>query len=183
MHSRWRNRIAAACLAGVLLASPLLSGCVQVQVTAEVPNAATPTPYTQLESPRESRDLAILGIEFNPPLRAEEVVAAGRLAMLVAVENRGLSEESQVVVEASLTGAGEAEALVKRSEILKSIAPGEVRLVRFESLALLPYRSAYVMTVSVPPLPNETRTADNVRSYRLSLTVPSTTPVPTITAP
>ena len=183
MKPRWLNRIALACLATLLLASPLLAGCVQVQVTDEGRDAATPTPYTELASPREARDLALLGIEFNPPLKFEEVVAAGRLALVVAVENRGLSIESQVDVEARLTGVGETDELVKRSQTVESIAPGEVRLVRFESMVLLPYRSAYVMTVSVLPVTGETRTADNQRSYRLSLSVPTSTPVTTFTAP
>ena len=183
MKPRRLDRFVLAGLVTLLLASPLLTGCVQVQVTDEGPDAVTPTPYTELATPREARDLAILGIEFNPPLRYEEVVAAGRLELLVAVENRGLSVESRVVVDAQLAGAGESDALVKRSETLESIAPGEVRLVRFDSIGLLPYKETYVMTVSVSAAPGETRTSDNQRVYRLSVSVPSPTPISAIIAP
>lgn len=183
MKPWWQRRIAVACLATLLLTSPLLAGCVQVQVTDEGRDAATPTPYTELAFPREARDLAILGIEFNPPLRFDEIIAARRVALVVAIENRGLAVESQVVVDAWLTGSGETQELIKRSEILESIAPGEVQLVRFESMSLLPYRSAYVMTVSVTPAPGETRTSDNQRSYRLSVSVPTPTPITFTTVP
>ena len=176
MTPRRRNRIALLCLIGLLLASPMVAGCVQVQVTDADDLTATPTPYSEIVSPREARDLAILGIEFNPPLRYEDVVAAGRLTMMAAVENRGVSAEYDVVVEARLVGSSDSDVLVRRTERLQSIAPGEVRLVRFESMALIPYRPAYLMTVSVAPVPGETHVSDNQRSYRLAVSVPSSTP-------
>ena len=183
MKPWWQRRIAVACLATLLLTSPLLAGCVQVQVTDEGRDAATPTPYTELAFPREARDLAILGIEFNPPLRYEEMASLGRLALVVAVENRGQSVESDVMVEARLAGTGEADVLMRRSEQLESIAPGEVRLVKFEGLSPVPYRSAYSMTITVSTAPGETHTIDNQRTYRLSVTLPGVTPSPLQTSP
>lgn len=174
MKPRLVKRVALA----LLLATPLLAGCVQVQVTDEDREAATPTPYGELTSPREVRDLAILGMEFNPPLKFEEVIAAGKVTLLVAVENRGLTVEYGVAVEARLVGATETDVLVRRSERIDALAPGEVKLVRFENMALVPYRPAYVMTVAVSPAPGEVRLADNQRSYRLQVSIPSSTPTP-----
>jgi hypothetical protein len=170
------NRAALVCLVALMLASPLVAGCVQVQVTDVDRATSTPTVYGELTPPREVRDLAILGIEFNPPLKYEEVLAAGRLTLLVAVENRGLVVENNVLVEARLADVTDSDVLARRSERLDTLAPGEVRLVRFDSLALIPYRSAYLMTVSVTPAPGETHTLDNQRSYRLAVSVATPTP-------
>jgi hypothetical protein len=176
MKPRLVNRVALALLLALLLASPLVAGCVQVQVTDEDRVTVTPTPYGELTSPREIRDLAILGIEFNPPLKFEEVIAAGKVTLLVAVENRGLTVENDVTVEARLVGAAETDVLVHRSDRIDALAPGEVKLVRFDNMALVPYRPAYVLTVAVSAAPGEVRLADNQRSYRLQVSVPSATP-------
>lgn len=172
------NRVALALLLTLLTATPLLAGCVQVQVTDEDRETATPTPYGELTSPREVRDLAILGIEFNPPLKFEEVIAAGKVTLLVAVENRGLTVENGVSVEARLVGAAETDVLVRRSDRIDALAPGEVKLIRFENMALVPYRPAYVLTVAVAPAPGELRVVDNQRSYRLQISIPTATPTP-----
>ncbi len=176
MKPKLVNRMALASLLALLLASPLLAGCVQVQVTDEDRQTATPTPYGELTSPREVHDLAILGIEFNPPLKFEEVIAAGKVTLLVAVENRGLTVENAVSVEARLVGAAETDVLVRRSDHIDTLAPGEVKLVRFDNMALVPYRPVYVLTVAVAPAPGEIRLTDNQRSYRLQLSVPTATP-------
>ncbi len=179
MTPRWQRRLTTALLMVLLAASPALAACVQVQVTDADRPAETPTPYTELTSPRDMHDLAILGIEFNPPLRYEEVAAAGRMTMLVAVENRGLSAESSVQVEARLLGSGETDVLARRTVRLDDIAPGEVGLVRFDNLSLVPYRPAYLLTVTVSPAAGESRLTDNQRSYRLSVSVPSAAPATT----
>jgi hypothetical protein len=178
MKPRLVNRVALVLLLALLLATPLLAGCVQVQVTDAGRETVTPTPYGELTLPREVRDLAILGIEFNPPLEFQEVIAAGKVTLLVAVENRGLTVENAVVVEARLVGATETDVLVRRSDRIDALAPGEVKLVRFENMVLVPYRPAYVLTVAVSPAPGEVRLADNQRSYRLQVSIPSSTPTP-----
>jgi hypothetical protein len=178
MKPRLVNRAALTVLLALSLAMPLLAGCVQVQVTDEGHETDTPTPYGELTSPREVRDLAIMGIEFNPPLQSEQVIAAGKLTLLVAVENRGLTVENAVLVEARLAGSGETDILVQRGERIETLAPGEVKLVRFENMALVPYRPAYVLTVAVAPAPGEFRLADNQRSYRLQVSIPSVMPTP-----
>lgn len=172
MTPGWQRRLSVALLMTFLAASPALAGCVQVQVTDADRLANTPTPYSELTSPREGRDLAILGIEFNPPLRYEDVAAAGRMTMLVAVENRGLQAETGVHVEARLVGASDADELARRTERLDTIAPGEVRVVQFDGLSLVPYRPSYILTVTVSPAAGESRLADNQRSYKLSVSVP-----------
>jgi hypothetical protein len=172
MNHRLLHRIGLATMLTLLVASPALAGCVQVQVTDLPVEAATPTPYGELTSSREAHDLAILGIEFNPPLKAQDVIASGKITLLVAVENRGMSAENPVKLDARLVGAGETEVLLENSQTLDSIAPGEVKLIRFDNLVIVPYRTAYIMTVTVSPAPGETRLADNQRSYRLQLSVP-----------
>ncbi len=56
MKPRLANRMALAGLLALLVSSPLLAGCVQVQVTDEKQETATPTPYGELVAPREERD-------------------------------------------------------------------------------------------------------------------------------
>jgi hypothetical protein len=181
MTPGWQRRLSLALVLILLAASPALAGCAQVQVIDADRPTETPTPYSELTSQREPRDLAILGIEFNPPLRYEEVVAAGRMTMLVAVENRGLLAEANVQVEARLVGAGDSDLLADRTEQLDVIAPGEVRLVRFDSLSLVPYRPSYLLTVIVSPAAGEANLADNQRTYKLSVSVPSASATPTTT--
>ena len=182
MTPDWQRRLSVALLMVLLATSPALAGCVQVQVTDADRPTTTPTPYSELTSPREARDLAILGIEFNPPLRYEEVVSAGRMTMMVAVENRGLMAEADVQVEARLVGTGDGDELIRRTERVDAIAPGEVRVVGFDNLSLVPYRPAYILTVTVNPATDETRLSDNQRTYRLSVSV-SSIPATPATAP
>lgn len=151
----------------------LLPGCGQVVITEEVINTPVPTPYSILAAPNAGHDLAILGIEFDPPLRYDEVMAAGRLALLVAVENRGSYLESDILVEARLLGASESDEILRQTAHLDTIAPGEVRIARFESLRLLPYRPTYTLVVTVSPLPGETRLSDNQRTYRFRVILPN----------
>ncbi len=176
MKPKLIHRLTLGILVALLLTSPLLLGCVQVQVTGEKRDEATPTPYGVLSSPREEHDLAILGIEFSPPLKYEEIAAAGKLALLAAVENRGSSVESNVVLEARLTGITDTDRILSRSENLPSIAPGEVGLLHFENLFLIPYRPSYVLTVIVLPVPGEVHVADNQRTYRFQIVFPTPTP-------
>ena len=176
MKPNTARRLALGCVIALLLLSPLVSGCAQVQVTDEkAEDESTPTPYGVVAWPAEDHDLAILGIEFSPPLRFADVIAAGKLTLLVALENRGNSRESDVIVEARLVDSADVEIIPRRSQQLASMGPGEVKLVRFEDLAFIPYRPAYVMTVSVLPVPGEVRTIDNQRSYRFQLIVPTPT--------
>jgi len=173
------SRTALSLVLALSLIALLLTGCGQVVITKEeVTNTPVPTPYGVLTAPGGGHDLAVLGIEFNPPLRYDAVVAAGRLALLVAVENRGSYLEENVQVEARLLGLTESDEILKRTTYLDVLAPGEVKVARFENLQLLPYRPNYTLVVTVPPLPGETRLADNQRIYRFRVILPASTPLP-----
>lgn len=153
----------------------LLPGCGQVVITTneEVTSTPMPTPYSSLSAPSEGHDLAILGIELNPPLRYNEVLTTGRLALLVAVENRGTYLERDIPVEARLLGVSESDEILRRTTHLDVIAPGEVKIARFEILRLLPYRPTYTLVVTVLPLPEETHLSDNQRTYRFRVILPN----------
>jgi len=55
--------------------------------------------------------------------------------------------------------------LASETVYVKSLAAGEVRVVRFNQVSQLPQHESYQLVVQIKPVAGETDTADNVRSY------------------
>jgi len=149
----------------LLLVLVVLPGCTSA---VEVLQPAAATPQAVATVAPCAHELAVLAVDFDPPLNSTRILSGGGVTLLVAVENRGLSEEKEVSVSARLlapndqTGPRE---LASETVYVKSLAAGEVRVVRFNQVSQLPQHESYQLVVQIKPVAGETDTADNVRSY------------------
>lgn len=150
-----------------LLAMSLPSGCVQIEVLDLRRSEAVPTPI-----PRPSageRDLALLALNFEPPLEEEGMPGGEGVTLLVAVENMGVWTETNVRVEARLSSYDGKEVLLEKTGYIDVIAPGETKVVRLRSPARIPYRPVYLLEVRVSPVEREAHSANNHKSYEIRI--------------
>ena len=167
MLSRHWRHVAALTLLSV--AAVWTSACSSIQIIDRTPSTVEPTPSPQAQIIDE-HNLAVLAVDFDPPLEYEEILAARNrgegITLLVAVENTGLVREPDVTVEAELLRGDSGELILYQQGSLDAIAPGEIKLVRFKD-AEIPFSYRYQLKVRVLPAKGETRLSDNSKSYDL----------------
>lgn len=145
-----------------LVMSLALLGC-QPSIEVLQPNSPLAPPTV---SPEE-RGLAIMGVDFDPPLEGGQLLTTSGITLLVALENQGQQVEPVARVTArlydpeALRGAD----LANETITVRSLAPGELRVVRFTQVTNLPVRPRYKLAVEVGPAPGERQRDDNVRTY------------------
>jgi hypothetical protein len=159
-----RRTFALLALSGALV---LLMGC---QPLIEVVQPASPLGSPLMPPPTvapDERGLAILGVEFDPPLEAGQILSRGGVTLLVALENRGLVAETSAHVTARLSDpdAIRPSDLARETITVRNLEPGELRVVRFAQVTDLPLRSRYTLTVEVLPVSGERDMDDNSRTY------------------
>lgn len=115
----------------------------------------------------DERGLAIMGVDFDPPLEAGQILTNGGITLLVALENRGRQMEPAAQVTARLYDPESVPGgdLVSETITIRSLAPGELRVVRFTQVNDLPVRSRYKLAIEVSPVTDEPERDDNVRVY------------------
>ncbi|OQA45961.1 MAG: hypothetical protein BWY52_01034 [Chloroflexi bacterium ADurb.Bin325] len=114
-----------------------------------------------------AHNVAIMGIDFDPPLSADAELQNG-VTLLVAVANQGLSMEPVVNVTARLLDpllAGIGDDLQRETVLLRDLAPAEVRIVRLATVNALPRRNHYQLVIEIAPLAGEEDLRDNVQTY------------------
>lgn len=147
----------------VLSVALLLQGC---QPSIEVIPPAAPLPIATVAP--EEHSVAIVGVEFDPPLDAAQILSSGGVTLLVALENRGLVTESSLRVSARLFDPGDqgrSTELLNESLTVRSLTPGELRVVRFTQVSQLPARSHYKLVIEAATAPGERIHEDNVRTF------------------
>jgi hypothetical protein len=160
--------VAFALAAAVLAALAGLVGYTRLNAT----DAGSPSPATVQAPVRDKHDVAVLSVDFDPPL-GSAWPADKEPALLVAIDNRGTETESALAVQVSLTGDSQADVRAKLSEPISSLAPGEVKVVRFAGAANLPIRSSQWVIVEVAPTRDGAGFAKNTKAVRLDgLTAP-----------
>lgn len=170
-HGTELRRVLA--LLALMLCSLSLSGCDPVEIKEQVPAPLDEAPVAYESRPVE-HDLAILAIDFDPPLDNEELWAQPeQVTLLVALENRGLSPEQEAKVSAELCDLYQSEPLLRQSTTLAGLAPGEVEVVRFSGISNVPYRRRYQLEVRIAPVDGEWALANNARVYELTIRQPS----------
>jgi hypothetical protein len=156
----------------LLLAVVLASGCDSVEVVDRSP-AATSGLAVQSHQVIDEHNLAILAVDFDPPLNYEDIMASKSrgegITLLVAVENIGVSTERNVVVRARLSERSSADVYVDKQGTIEAIAPGEIKIVHLNN-ADIPFSFEYTLEVSVLPIKGETRIGDNSKTYDLLVT-------------
>ena len=151
-----------------------LTGCFEVEVIDHQEKANADTATSSPTTPDE-HDLAILAVDFGPQLEDYEDLLSNPdgITLLIAIENTGLSTESDVLIEAQLSADEGETILVERSAEAASIAPGETQVIRFTQIPCPPYRPAYQLSVQVIAVSGETDLANNSRIYDLHLILTS----------
>lgn len=158
-------------VAGVLLlALVALAGCAEVEVVDSTPPIGASEPFISPPPSGAARhNLAVLAVDFDPPLDYQQLIRKQSVALLVAVENTGDSTERNVVVHAQLTTPQDADLLLTQGASVVSIAPGEIQVVRFERLGTIPFHRTYRLEVRVDPREGETDLGDNVKAFDIQI--------------
>ena len=153
----------------IILASVSLLGC-QPSIEVVQPNSPLAPPTVM----PDERGLAIIGVDFDPPLEAGQILTSGGVTLLVAVENQGRVTEPTARVSARLFDSESPRAadLASETVTVRSLEPGELRVVRFTQVTNLPVRSHYKLAVEVSPAPGERELTDNVRTYDIIIHPP-----------
>lgn len=153
----------------LLLAGMSVTACQPLIEVVQPPPAAAPVSPPATVTPDE-RGVAIMGVDFDPPLEAAQIMSNGGVTLLVAIENEGQVTEPLVRVSARLSDPHDGSAfseLVNETVTVRSLAPDEVRVVRFTQVTELPLRSHYKLTVEVLPIAGERDCDNNVRTYEI----------------
>ncbi len=164
------RRLRVAVLLSALLLV-FLTGCTQFQVETRQLDILTTTTHDVSARPPE-HNVAVLAIDFDPPLdtiRSLDDLKA--VSLLVAVENTGLASERNLTIRAELRlDSREPSPILVRTATVDQLAPGEVKVVRFQGLSEIPIRTEYWLKVRAIPVVGESDVTDNQRIYRLQLT-------------
>ena len=156
----------------LLLAAVVLSGCVDVEVVDRSASALNSVAVSD-RAVTEEHDLAVLAVDFDPPLNYQEIVACKSrgegITLLVAVENTGVSAEQNVLVQAGLSERSSKTVYVEKQGTIDTIAPGEIKIVHLRDTDI-PFSFEYTLSVSIVPVAGETRLEDNSKTYDLLIT-------------
>ena len=160
LPARVFSRRRAVTLVLLVLVSTTLLGCQPlIEVVQPTSAVATLGPVTALATVApDQRGVAIMGVDFDPPLEAGQLIATGGVTLLVAVENQGQIVEPSVRVTARLFDANapaRAGDLANETVTVKGLNPGELRVVRFTQVTDLPIREKYKLLIEAAPVPGE----------------------------
>lgn len=149
----------------------LLGGCAEVEVANTTPDAGSAEPFiSPLAVDPIRHDLAILGLDFDPPLDYQQLILREQsLALLVVIENAGTVTEQGLVAEARLTTPEDEGLVLSQQAIVKSIAPGEIQIVNFDPLTKIPYHATFHLEVSIGPVEGERDTTDNRKIFEIQI--------------
>jgi hypothetical protein len=166
--SAWLHLSRLTLIVGLLLAS--LTGCFDIEVVDHQKEPdATKTPPSPLTP--DEHDLAILAVDFEPQLDYEQIVNnPDGITLLIAVENTGISTETDVLVEVQLSCDEGRTLIVEQSAEIVSIAPGETQVVRFTQIPQPPYRPTYQLSVQAMAVPGEINLVNNSSIYDINIT-------------
>ena len=157
----------------MMLTSLSLAGCAGVEIVDRAPVSFDTLSLSKARTPVDEHDLAVLAIDFDPPLEYEQIMVRGEQAtLLVAVENLGFQTEADVKVKARLSAYEDDTPILEKTCYIGPIAPGQIKIARFKDISRIPYRPAYRLKVWVLPVPGEVGMANNQRSYDLYITMP-----------
>jgi len=130
-----------------------------------VPDRRAPLTPVSTVTPQQ-HDLAIVAVDFDPPLDFAQIRNNGGVTLLVAVENRGQTAEADVRITAQLQDPSEhMRELSSEAVMLGQLNAGALRVVRFTQVSDLPLRERYRLVVSAEAVAGEGDTANNSRNY------------------
>lgn len=168
LPSRMRRSALCRLPLGLLILAALASITACQPAITILPPSATAGPLMAATVAPPARGLAVIGVDFDPPLEYNQIVDSGGITLLVAVENHGLRNETGIQVTAQLqdpTVRGRSADLLKETIKIGVLAPGAVEVIRFSQVTDLPVRATYRLIVKVEPVAGETDLEDNTRIY------------------
>jgi hypothetical protein len=170
MASRQSSRTLLWLTSVLALISIFLAGCAEVEVIDTTPAAAPFELYTSPILEQSKHDLAVMAVEFDPPLNYQQLIARRQsVALLVVVENMGTITERQVAVEAKLTTPRNSMMSIVQEASVESIAPGEIRIVSFDRLDDIPYYEIYHLEIAVKPVQGESNLSNNRKAFEIQI--------------
>jgi hypothetical protein len=148
-----------------------LAACAEVKVVDKTPVASTPDQFTSpLTTGDGKHDLAVLTVDFDPPLSYQRlIIRQQKVVLLVVVENTGTETERNVAVRVQLTSPDDSGFVLTQEGSIESIAPGEIQIVRFARLGEIPYHQIYYLEVSVDPIDGELDLGDNRKAFDIQI--------------
>lgn len=142
-----------------------------VEVVDQTPAASTPDLFSSpLTVGSERHNLAVMAVEFDPPLSYQQLIVRRQsVALLVVVENTGTMTEREVTVRAQLSSPESSDFSLTQGASVTSIAPGEIQIVRFARLGEIPYYRSYLLEVAVEPVAGEVDVGDNRKAFDIQI--------------
>jgi len=134
-------------LVALLIALLLVAGCTGVQVQ----EGAASLTGSALGGHESVGSVAIVGIDFDPPLQYADTLRRQGVTLLVAVENRGSEpvDEAWLVARLIATGPQHERLVLERTGVVSGLKPGQVTVYRFPRLRNIPLRRSYALDVKV----------------------------------
>lgn len=77
-----------------------ITACQPAITVLQGENGVSPLPAATVAP--ASRGLSVIGVDFDPPLDAAQILSSGGVSLIVAVSNSGLQTEHGVLVTAEL---------------------------------------------------------------------------------
>jgi hypothetical protein len=151
----------------MIVAVVALSGCVSSVSVMSSPDAQ---PLTVPTVEPSEHQLGIVAVDFDPPLDSVRIAPGDGVTLMVAVENQGQSDESNVYVTARLLDPGvepAASELLDETVVLTKLLSGQLQIVRFPQVSAFPLLDRYRLEVTLEPVAGETETDDNFRTYEI----------------
>ncbi len=167
-NKHWVLGWSAAILTLTMLA---LAGCADVQVVDTTPATNRIQTFTSpLAVESEERNLAVMAVDFDPPLNYKQLIRRRQsVALLVVIENTGPTTERNLTVRAQLSSPEDLDLLLTQEAGVDKIAPGEIKIVRFAPLDEIPIHHVYHLEVAVDPLQGEKDTGDNSKAFDIQI--------------
>ena len=150
----------------LIVISATLLGC---QTSIEVVTPAVTPIIPAVTTVPQAHAVAVIGVDFDPALDYDQIVSNGGVTLLVAVENQGLATETGVELQARLLDTADQVSpreLLNETVVIRSLAPREVRVVRFNQVTDLPVRERYKLVAELTPVQGERELSDNTRQLR-----------------
>jgi hypothetical protein len=171
-----RNLLVLA-LGATIFTSVLVTGC-SATAQAGLP-LATPalTPAKAVNNPTltpaDTHDVRIISLHLEPAINNNGTVdTLENRTLLVAIDNNGNKAESNISVALAVKSDSDKESLISQTQNITTLAPGEVKVLKFGGLSTLPSRPAYKLIVDTVAVPGEVKTADNSKTLELIIKKP-----------
>jgi hypothetical protein len=171
MPSRKGNLVLCWVATTLALALFILTGCVEVQVVDTIPAAGLSKTFTSpLPAASGERNLAVMAVDFDPPLSYRQLLLHRQaVSLLVVIENSGGQSERNIQVQAQLSTVEDPGLRLAQAAMVESIAPGEIQIVRFAPLEEIPFHRVYRLEVMVDPVDGEKDLADNRKAFDIQI--------------